>query len=467
MSPARGDRHRCLVSSVIHDLIVLGAGPAGTEAAICATELGLDVALIDEGRDAGGQVVRPPGRHIGAGDGDYMRLRLAASGAHCFFDHRAWTVEPGFAVETIGPEGSGRRFEAPALIVATGAIERVIPVPGWTLPGVFGLAAATVLLKAEGVLPGRRIVVAGSGPLLFLVAAKILADGGTVVAVIDVKRRRDWTNAALLGRPDLVLRGAIWLAKILRAGVPVLSGSAVRIVAGEERVEHVVAGLIDRCGRPIGAGRIFHADALCMGFGLLPSAEVTRLLGAAHQYLPGEGWVVVTDGGQRTSVAGLYACGAGARVLGADAAPQAGRAAALAVYADRGAAAPVTGRGLSRAARFGVAMTRIATPPPGITTMITSDTIVCRCEGITRGAIDAAAATSLSGLKAATRCGMGPCGGRMCGEAAALLIAERCGVSRATVVPWSIRPPLRPVPLATLAGAFDYATLPMPQPAPL
>jgi len=158
------------------DLVVAGAGPAGASAAIAAAEHGLRVAVIDEADAAGGQLHRLPRvqKRASHGDvasaGDALRTRLARCGAVSYAERRIWSVAEGFRLDLAGPRGH-EQVRAPFLVAATGAHERIVPFPGWTLPGVIGLAAATVLLKSEGVLPGHRVVVAGCGPLLPAVAA--------------------------------------------------------------------------------------------------------------------------------------------------------------------------------------------------------------------------------------------------------------------------------------------------------
>lgn len=465
--------------STEHDLIVIGAGPAGASAAIEAATLGLSTVLIDEQADAGGQVHRAPIPALNSarehGAGNELRRALAASNVRCVFERRVWLVERGFRVACLGPDGA-EEHRARALIVASGAQERHLPVPGWTLPGVIGLAAATILLKSEGVLPGRRVVVAGAGPLLLLVAAKILAGGGEVACIVDLASRGDWLRSwrDLASRPDLVAQGAAWSARILTRGVPYLSRHALRRIEGTDAVARVVVG-------PVTAGReqTFDCDAVCYGMGLSPATDITRLLRATHRYdADAGGWQAVTGPDGATDVPLLYVCGDGAGLRGAAAAPLGGRIAALAAARDLGRVTPEAFQrraaplqpARARAARFGKAMAALMQPLPRLVEAITPETIVCRCEGLTRATLDAAiaaGATSLGGLKSATRCGMGPCGGRVCGDAAALLIAAATGRPVAEIDPMSVRPPLRPVPLDLLTGAFDYDDLPIPEPAPL
>jgi thioredoxin reductase/bacterioferritin-associated ferredoxin len=462
----------------VTDLIVLGAGPAGAAAAIEAAALGLATVLLDEAPAAGGQGHRAPSPALfdpPRGEGAALREALAASTARHLCGRRVWMLSPGFRVSAIGPEGP-EEHHAPALILATGTTERVMPVPGWTLPGVFGLAATTILLKSEGVLPGRRVVVAGTGPLLALVAAGLIEAGAQVVAVVDARSRLDWLRATprLAGRPDLLARGAGWVARLLRAGVPILSGQAVTRIEGEDAVSRVQVA-------PLGGGaaRVLDCDALCFGHGLLPATEASRLLGAGHRFDAARGGLVpVLDAGFRTSIPGLFACGDGAALEGAAAAPLSGRIAALAAAAAIGRLDPARCRermaplqaAHARAAAFGRATAALAEPPDALLDLITPETLVCRCEGVTRATLDSAiarGATTLIELKAATRCGMGSCGGRVCGDPAARLLARATGRDRADIAPATARPPLRPVPFDAISGGFDYDELPIPAPAPL
>ncbi len=464
------------------DLVILGAGPAGVAAAIEASALGLRVTIVDEADEAGGQVHRRPIAGSNDRAGDAMRARLVQSGARIACGHRVWHVEPGFRIAALAA-GGAVEFHADALIVATGALERHVPVPGWTLPGVMGLAAATIMLKSQRILPGRRIVVAGSGPLLLLVADAILAGGGDVAAIVDARAPGDWLaeTPSLIARPDLLLRGGKFLARVLAHRVRIHARHAIQRIEGRDGVERVVITPVDAEGAPVAgiAAATLEADAVCYGFGLMPSTDVTRLLRARHVFAPElGGWTVAADADAATSVQRLYACGDGAGVRGIAAAPLSGRLAALAAARDLGMidraahearAAPLR-RLFTRAARFGAAMTAIATPGPGAIRATTSETIVCRCEGLTRGTLEvaiAAGSDTLNDLKATTRCGMGACGGRSCGDAAARIVAACTNRSREAIGEATGRSPLRPVPLAAITGAFDYADLPIPAPAPL
>ncbi len=393
------------------DVVVLGAGPAGAAAAIEAARMGLSVAVIDEAHDAGGQVYRvAPGvrAHDSSPEriaGDTLRDALAAAKVDRRFAHRVWHVERNadvFCVHAVGDAGpvtlTGR-----ALIVASGALERHIPIAGWDRPGVIGLAGATVLLKAQRMLPGRKVVVAGAGPLLLAVAAGIVHGGGRVAAVVDIHPRSRWLQdwRSLASRPDLSARGARWLATLIAHRTPMLHGTVLRRIEGDPAVKRVVVSALDAKGGVSrdGAERVVACDAVCVGFGLQPATDITRLLGATHAFTPERGgWHVVTDDDQATSVAGVFACGDTAGIAGAAAAPWSGRIAAVSAArhlrrisdSDASVSTAPMRQARDRAAQFGMAMTRLADAGDGMIAAIAPDLPVCLCEQVSRAALDAA-----------------------------------------------------------------------------
>ena len=466
------------------DVAVLGAGPAGVHAALAAAECGLRVTLVDEAAAAGGQIYRAPAPGFAAtgpeqAAGHLLRRQLAGSRVQTLLGCRVWTVSRDPVRVAVSGAGQVRSLKPRALVVATGATERVIPFPGWTLPGVIGLAGATVLLKSQGVIPAGPVVVAGCGPLLVAVAAGIIKAGGRVACVADLAGRGDWARAmpGLMARPSLLARGVGWLNVIRRAGIPILHRHAVIAAHGTDQVEGVRVYAVDSGGRPTpGTARDLPARCITVGHGLAPRTEILALLGVQldHHPLKG-GWVPSLDRDGRTGMAGVYAAGDGAGIRGAASAALSGRLAGLAAALDLGALDGASHhrmafrvwRKLQRADRFGAAMAGLMLPPPALADAMPADTIVCRCEDVTRAELDAAfraGAASLNQVKTETRCGMGPCQGRICGPAAAALAALHPGVAR-PVRPWTVRPPLRPVPIGDLVGAFDYGEIPAFQPA--
>lgn len=479
------------------DVVVIGAGPAGGRAALKTSDAGLEVVLIDEATEAGGQVwralpaalqTRPHDKSPDQIRGDSLRAAIADSDVDWRAGRRVWSVLPetsGFRIDVVGPDGC-ETIRAKALVAATGTSERTVPFPGWTLPGVIGLAAATILLKAQHVLPGRRTVVGGAGPLLAAVAAGILKAGGEVAAVVDLNGAADWARAgrAILARPRLAMRGAGWIGRIIRAGVPIYRRHAVVAAGGQASLRSVTIAPVDRSGAPLGKGDVrLDADALTIGNGLVPATEVSRLLRVDQRFDRAlGGWVPMTDKAGRTSLENLYVTGDGAGVLGVDAAASGGEQTAEAVIDDlarTAATASALAPGFDRTKRFGYAMAHLSRLRPAQVASIPPETTICRCEDVTRQDIDAAIAAGaddINQLKHFTRCGMGPCQGRFCGDIVGELLAlQRSRTSdegavdkeRTAIGGWTARVPIRPVPFAQMVGAFGYEDIPVPPPAPL
>jgi thioredoxin reductase len=474
-----------------YDVAVVGAGPAGASAALAAARRGLKTVIIDEQPQAGGQVWRAKYAAIlsapatpESSQGAALREALESSSVAQQYHARVWQIEQKelWRLGLIKDDGAST-LTARALILATGAQERVSPVPGWTLPGTIGLAGATAMFKRDLILPGRRTIVAGCGPLLFYVATEILRLGGSVVAVISLNGRADWLRAspAMAMQPDLLRRGLVWMAQLKKARVPILWRHAVATIDGTDGVASATAIPVDADWAPMRAAqtRRFEADGVCLGHGLSPAVEASRLAGATHIYRPEfGGWIPQTDDDGAASTPMLWACGDGAGILGVGAAPLRGELAGLAAARALGAMSETDHmvaqrallRELAKARRFGVAMTKLTLPRRGLLDLITPGTTICRCENVRRDKAEAeiaSGAVSPNALKSATRLGMGPCGGRFCMETAAELAAAATGRTREDIGLPTIRPPLRPVPLGALAGDFNYDDLPIPGAAPL
>ncbi len=440
--------------------MVVGAGPAGAAAAMEAAAVGVRTVLLEAEPATGGQASRDA---------------LAQSGVEARFGQTVWSVSGEYRIDVLGPQGPDH-WRSKALIAATGALERVVPFPGWTQPGVIGLVAATILTAA-----GQRVLVAGSGPLLVEVAGDILNRGAKVAAVVDVATPRAWAARlpAMAARPDLLARDVARIARLRLAGVPVLSGTTIASVEPAQQGLRAVIRPVDASGRQVAGGpeREFEVDAVAVGHGLIPSTDITRLLRVAHRWDPlSGGWHAVLDDGFRTSRPGFYLAGDCGGIQGAAALQ--GRLAGLTAALDLGRlsqaeygrrVAPLRRR-LHRARRFGVAMAQVMAVRPGQIADIPSDVLICRCEDVTRAEIEAAAADGardVNQLKAWTRCGMGPCQGRMCGDIAAAVLAQVHATGREAVGLFTGRTPLRPLPLDQLTGEYGYADIALPPPAPL
>jgi NADPH-dependent 2,4-dienoyl-CoA reductase/sulfur reductase-like enzyme len=451
--------HRC-------DLLVIGGGPAGLAATLAARAAGLSVILIDERAKPGGQYFKQPGTGM-AIDAEQLDAQFAAgrtlissvvaSGALLWPESLAWHAAldgDDVQVAVTTPDGPAQ-VRARRLVVATGAMERAWPVPGWTLPGVMTTGAAQTLLRGSANAPGRRVLVAGNGPLNLQLACELLAAGITVVAVVEQAPRPGIMHIAALANmlashAGLAATGAAQLTKLVRAGVPLLFGHVVTRISGSDRAERVAVAPASG-----GAERWFDVDALCIGAGFQPQAELARALGCA---LADDGQAVARDDTGRTSQPCVFVAGDGGGLGGAVAAQAQGWLAGAAAARDLIGALPPplarqdaqARRDMARARRFQRGLWQMFAPAGPATPPSTPDTLACRCEGVTMAGIDtliAAGETDIGAIKRATRLGMGRCQGRYC----APLLAARLGHAGL----FAPRPPFKPVTIAAIAARDD------------
>ncbi len=460
------------------DLAVVGAGPAGLAAAVTAAGLGLRVAVLDTGDRPGGQFYRHPAPGLGAARPEALHhgwsefaTREAALRAHESAGritylplHHVWTVVPGeggWTLHAVAGHAPGERaatVAARAVLIATGAYERQLPFPGWTLPGVVGAGGAQAMLKGGLVLPGKRVVVAGSGPLLLAVAGSLAAAGATVPAVVEAAAYTAYAGRVptLLRNPGKLVEAASYGGALARHHVRLLTRHAVTEAHGTGRIEAVTVARLDRDWRPLpGTARRIPCDALAVGHGLVPQLELATGLGCATRPSADGTVALEVDAEQRTSVPGIWSAGETGGIGGAQLALTEGELVAYSVAAAlRPAAdAPRTGRPERLARRrarlraFADAMAAAHRPGEGWTGWLRDDAVVCRCEEVPAGRIREAAqelgARDARTVKLLTRAGMGWCQGRMCGPAVAALAGAEPAADR--------RPFSCPVPLGHLA----------------
>ncbi len=463
------------------DVAIVGAGPAGLSAAREAAALGCSVVLLDDNPRPGGQYLRqPPGAWQEEPGGVFARERHRAHGLFGVVEHPAVDYRPGATVWDLPAPGvlavaagdrSGR-VAARAIVLATGARDKPAPFPGWTLPGVITAGGAQNLMKSQRVLPGRRIVVAGNGPLLLVTAASLVGLGAEVVAVVEAAPVAGRVLGALPGvlrAPGLFALGLRLRTRLARAGVPYLAGWTVVRAEGRagdgdgngDEVEAVeIAALARGGGIDRGRQRRLAADTLIAGFGLVPSDELARLAGCRRVLDPRSGDTMVQrDGDLMTSRPDLFAAGDGTAIGGVELALVEGALAGLAAAARLGrgdGAAQRTGLLRRRRAHLGAfadGLARVFAPPLGVADLVTGDTVVCRCENLTLEDIEGRrreGATSMLQLKAATRMGMGRCQGRNCLATLAALVAGSTGAETPAPTWPRGRPPARPIRLADL-----------------
>ena len=433
MTTPAGDRRPA--AALQADVAIVGGGPAGIAAACRAAESGARVVLIDEGARPGGQIWRhrtaPPkaarawlerlGRSSVTVVGEASVIEVLAHGGE--------TVSEATTAFTLHAARSGSaqtRIQARRVVLATGARERFLPFPGWTLPGVLGVGALQALLKAGTSFAGRHVVLAGSGPLLFPVAAALAEDGARVVLVAE---QADASAVLRFGlglwrHPGKIAEAARYRLGFL--GTPLRHGVWVASAQGDGHVGAVTLTDGHRSWRE-------ECDLLGASFGLVPNAELARLLGCAV-----ESDAVTVDAGQRTSVRGVFAAGEPTGIGGVERAVVEGEIAGLAAAGREADARPLLPRRATLLA-FSRALAAAFALRPELRRLARPETFVCRCEDVAYGALDPAWGARRAKLY--TRLGMGACQGRVCGAACAHLFGWPSDTAR---------PPLVPVPLADL-----------------
>lgn len=468
------------------DVAIIGGGPAGLAALKVLRGHELQLMLIDEQPKVGGQITRqpPPGFQLS----QWLPGRLYRAAKKLVRDMEsapdvAWHLStavigiealtaddsaPLFRLWLHGPDGI-RPVHAARVLLAPGCHELAVPFPGATLPGVSGVGAIQAFLKSQLLLPGKRFVLAGAHPLQWIVADQILQAGGDIAAVVFSQRRGALARRAWPGWPVLVrdwpkfAAPLVILRRLIARRVPIRFGHVVTAAEGKDRLEQVTVKPVDGNGRlrvdvP---GESFSCDSLGLGYGFVASAELARQLGADTHCDQQRGfWLCRHDAQMQSSRRGLYVAGEITGVDGADAAIAKGRVAALALLADLKPDAPGTPqelaaarRHLKRTLRFASYLQRLAAPPwPALMQLPQADSLLCRCESITKAEIDTAMREhvldgEINALKLATRAGMGLCQGRLCAPFLNLLMAtDELASSQA----FTARMPAKPVPIRDL-----------------
>ena len=454
-------------------VVVIGAGPAGLAAAMEASSRGCRVTLLDEARLPGGQVYRQADKTLSGQDyaeaselhrkhrllerfaGATERLRYRPGCAvYAMFQNREVHFVDGAHTEVIQPD---------AVILATGVREIAIPFPGWTLPGVMYAGGAQSILKSQRVLPGKRAVVAGCGPLPVVVAAQLLRAGGEVAALASLHAPASmlaYLSSAWHGR-DIVAEGARYAWTLLRARVPRLTGYVPVRALGNDTVERVVLARADAEGHLLpGTEQEFECDLLAVNYGFAANSELAAIAGVAMRRDPISGWVPIADSFGRTSIPGVFVAGDGAGLRGALIAESegsiVGAAAARPDQITELAKDPDLASALTRRRRyekFLPAVRRSLHVPLQLWSIATGETTVCRCENVrVSEVLDVLkdGHTSLNAVKRNVRAGMGWCGGRTCLNAVSALAQLHAGATAGDMM--TPRPMARPVPFSALAN---------------
>lgn len=454
-----------------YDVVIVGAGPAGLAAASVTARAGLATLLVDENASLGGQIYRAitttpvAKRHILGSEywhGLSLVAEARASGAEIIQSATVWSIDRDRQVG-ISHEGRSRFVSARRVVIATGAMERPFPIPGWTLPGVMTAGAAQTLLKSSGLVPSGRVVLAGTGPLLWLLAAQLLRAGGSIDPILDTtaadSSRRALPHAIGFLLSPLVAKGLALKREVSRQ-VRVIKHVTTLAAEGSARVERIAFATKG------GQMQQLPVDQLLLHQGIVPNTNLAMSAGVTHRWSSRQlCWVPQLDAHGRSSIPGLFLAGDGAGIAGGLAAEARGRICGLAVASDLAPHRPVDNaqpieQQLAREERARPFLDIMFTPPPQFR-IPDGNTIVCRCEEVTSGQVSEAVRLGCTGpnqLKAFLRCGMGPCQGRLCGLTVSELIARDRATTPADVGHLRLRPPIKPITLGELADLPVAAT---------
>ena len=453
----------------LYDLIIIGAGPAGMAAAVTARSFGLSTLVVDEQKGLGGQIYHSlehshPENALALGAdyfyGESLLHSFRKSGAEYLPETTIWNLDENQNIGILR-EGKAYQLQAKHILIAAGAMERPFPIPGWTLPGVMGAAAADILFKVNDMVPEAPVVLAGSGPLFLLVACRLIDNGVEIAAMIDTTRLSSYVKALpffpqALRASNYLSKGLAMRWKIQRGGFPIYQCADNLKIVGQDKAEEIHFTSWGRKHK-------IQAKSFLLHDGVVPNIQVTRLLECEHQwYAPQRYWKPVLDQWGNTSVNGISVAGDCGGIWGAKAAEKSGHLAALDIaekldiilnHEKQFAARPFY-KDLKQEKHIRPFLDHVF--PPGKQTLVPSadETLVCRCEEINAGQIREAiqfGAISPGQVKSHTRSGMGPCQGRMCGLTLAEVIADSRQVPTESVGHLKIRPPLKPITIGQLA----------------
>jgi len=459
------------------ELVIIGAGPGGLAAAIEAAKFGVTPILIDDNKRVGGQIYRQFNKGLNITNPallgpDFERGRkLLKKFNECkdqveyFSEAVVWGLFDGHELAfQRGNNSFGIKYKR--LIVGTGAYDRPVPFPGWTLPGVLTAGGAQNLVKMQGVIPGDNILLAGTGPLQLTLASQIMRAGGKIEAILEASNIDRWLPLlwGFWDQWEILSDGWQYWRDIRKAGVPLMRRHMIIEARGDGQVEEAVIAETDKDWRPKANRRqILKVDTICLGYGFVPSVELTRLVQCEHIYEPLlGGWIPLRQDNMETSVPGVYSVGDGSGVAGSLVAIEEGRIAGVSVVhslgyisaSDTSKYLQPSRKRLKKLNRLRRILNEISMPRAGFYELARDDTIICRCMEITLKEIKeaiASGATHINEVKRMTRLGMGRCQGRMCGPAMLEVISryQELGSTQSTYL--RPRPPLKPIPLGALA----------------
>lgn len=457
------------------DIIIIGSGPAGLSAAVTAAKSGAGVTIIGEDPRIGGQIFRQPVPPL-----KFRTSLVDVQDKKLFHKLNQELDETGveFLSETAGwglsshntliiNRKAGSRLQAKFILIAEGAYEAPVAFPGWTLPGVTALGGVQNLLKSQGVVPSGKVVIAGTGPLLFYTAAQLVKNGVKVAAVVEASPFSKWFqwSLRLLRAPRVLLDGMKYYWVLLRHKIPVYYSSVVSRASGTDRLQEIVISRLDKKWAPVHEKEMtLQSDYLCLNFGFIPSTQFTHLAGCEHVYDPDyRGWMPKVDQNMETTQEGIFTAGDGTEIGGVKTAVLEGEAAGLTMAARLGyldsEEAKTRLKKVQRAIRrrrwYSRFLRDIYAFRPGLYKLLKENTLICRCEEVTYGSIQEAFQTQpqdLARIRILSRLGMGRCQGRFCYPTLLGLLAANSKPEEMAAFDYRSRPPLKPIPIKDIVG---------------
>lgn len=460
-------------SEINYDIIVIGAGPAGMATAYEASRHQLSVLLLDEQPECGGQVYRSVGSVANDREKDFeilgkdyqygLSLTEKIKDSHVNHQPSTSVWHLNSASTTVNYSQCGKSFLARAkrIVIATGAMERPMPIPGWTLPGVMAAGAAQIILKSSGMIPDGPVVLAGCGPLLLLSAAQLLEAGANVIAVLETISWREYLAGspslfqALLA-PEYLIKGMRLKLSLKRQGIPIYTNVTEVSAQGAELVDNVTF-------RTGGAKKTLPASTLLLHQGVIPNTTLSRQAKLTHIWnTQQQAWQAHTDMWGTSSQPNILISGDGAGIYGAKAAEYSGRLTGLEVAHQLDA---ISRQQRNKSARYfklkrwrDISVRRMLDklyPPSQLDSITSNETLVCRCYEVSKKQITDAihsGCSSADQLKSYLRCGMGPCQGRMCGTTINYILAQELTLPIEKIKHFNIRSPIKPITLRELSS---------------
>jgi len=465
------------------DFVIIGSGPAGLNAAIIAANLGVQVTIIDENPQIGGQIFRqtPPEiyrkKHLDKQSEDTfekLNQSIIHNNIKIYSSSTVWGI---FEKEESQAQNNSEinskiiatdnreipLIEARNLLIASGAYEMPVIFPGWTIPGVITLGSMQILLKSQGVIPEGRIIIAGTGPFLYLSASQLIENGANVIGIVEASSMLDWYawGMQLLRFPSIMLKGIKCLRKIKKAGIPIYFGHMVVDAKGKDKIREVTISQVDSQWCPKRhTKKTLQTDLIGVNFGFMPSSYLTHLSGCQHNFdLEQFCWISQFNNVYKTSEKNVFVAGDNTGIGGDKMASIEGKIVGIEVSRLLGKLTKEKAnlihkqllKDLKSYNWYKKHLNKIYKFKSGFFNILTEETIICRCEEVDYKTIKEIlkdpSTGNLKSLKNILRTGMGRCQGRFCYPTIMKILSRYISTKELQKEDFTVRVPLKPLPL--------------------